>query len=277
MNATLIGDVGATGSDWILIRQGEKEVFSCGGFNPVSQSFQRLDNLLEDLVRHIGSLSVDVYYYGAGIGIGSDLESMQARFAEVLNIGEMEFASDLLGAARALCGDDPGVVCILGTGSNACYYNGSVLTGGHSLGYPLGDEGSGMDIGRRLVKDFYYGLMPSALYTHLNQFLPSNRLDFLQHYKSQLAPNQYLASLTRHLLGFENQTYVQKIVSDAFTDFIKYHLYDVERTEKINAVGSIAFYFCGDFEKCLRVHDLEMGKILQKPIEALAFYHSPNN
>lgn len=273
----LIGDVGATGSDWVFTSGQEIRRFSLSGYNPVSQSSSRLDTLLHDLHRQLGNVPLDIYYYGAGIGIGSDLEMMQHRFREVLLIGKLEFASDLLGAARALCGDEPGVICILGTGSNACFYNGTKLTGGHSLGYPIGDEGSGMDIGRRLVKAFYYGLLPAEVKERFDQVLPADRLDFLKHFKTQTAPNQYLASLTRNLLGIENQAYIQEMVSEAFTDFIKYHLYEVERSSKINAVGSIAFYFCGEFEKCLRMHHLELGKILQKPVDALALYHSPNN
>ncbi|MCB0685889.1 MAG: hypothetical protein KDC53_05175 [Saprospiraceae bacterium] len=277
MKATLVGDVGATGSDWILL-DGESQVsFSLPGFNPVSQAPERLDELLLGLAEKVGDRQVDIFYYGAGIGITDDTESMYDHFRQNLNVQHLEFASDLLGAARSLCRDQPGIICILGTGSNACYYDGTKLTNGHSLGYPLGDEGSGMDIGRRLVKAFYYNLLPQELKGHFSAILPAHRMDFLKNFKGQKAPNQYLAGLTRHLLGIENHHFIRNILEESFSDFIECHLHDVERNSKINAVGSIAFYFCGEFEKCLQKHQLTLGNVLQKPIDALAhFHHSPN-
>lgn len=277
MKAQLIGDIGATGSDWILTIDAGQRAFSLGGYNPVSQAEERLDSLLKGLLREVGSAEVDVFYYGAGVGINTQLQTMQSRFRQFLQVRRLEFASDLLGAARALCGREEGVVAILGTGSNACYYDGDVLQSGHSLGYPLGDEGSGMDIGRRLVRCFYYELLPSGLKEHFSSVLPADRLDFLRIFKEQPAPNQFLASLTEPLLKVKDQPFIQKMLDEAFTDFIRFHLHYFQRKSKINAVGSIAFYFCGEFEKCLERHDLRLGRILRKPIEALAAFHLTTN
>lgn len=273
MKSILIGDVGATGSDWILIHGSYQKIFSLVGYNPVSQSEERLSELLMGLVSEVGENRVDIHYYGAGIGIVEDTHGIEVRFRQMLKVDKIVFASDLLGAAHALCGDTAGVVCILGTGSNACYYDGSVLTSGHSLGYPLGDEGSGMDIGKRLVKEFYYGLLPGDLHAHLSTILPAGRMEFLKEFKSKSAPNQYLANMTKYLLSSDNQSYAKQILKEAFTEFIKYHLYSIERNTKINAVGSIAFYFCGEFEKCLNEYQLQLGNVLQKPIDALVTYH----
>jgi hypothetical protein len=274
----LIGDVGATGSDWIFAGDGQHKKFSLSGYNPVSQANERLTSLLQSLKIHVGNQPIDLFYYGAGVGIGRQEVSLDLEFRQSLTINSTHFASDLLGAARALCGNTPGVVCILGTGSNACRYDGVKMLSGHSLGYPLGDEGSGMDLGRRLIRSFYYGLLPKDLFDYFLEYLPRERLEFLTLFKSKIAPNQFLASYTERLLPVKNQAFIQKLVGEAFTDFINFHLYDIERTSKINAVGSIAFYFCGEFEKCLNKQDLKLGQILQKPIDALAAYHlSPNN
>lgn len=277
MKSILIGDVGATGSDWVLVQGSNQKAFSLGGYNPVSQSNDRLSELLSGLISEVTVNLVDIYYYGAGIGIVEDTLGIEQQFRQMLNVDRIFFASDLLGAAHALCGDEPGVVCILGTGSNACYYDGNALTSGHSLGYPLGDEGSGMDIGKRMVKAFYYGLLPEDLHALLSPILPASRMEFLKDFKSRSAPNQYLASMTRYLLSTDNQSYAKEILKEAFTDFIKYHLYSIERNTKINAVGSIAFYFCGEFEKCLNEYQLQLGNVLQKPIDALATYHLSTN
>ncbi|MBK8504097.1 MAG: hypothetical protein IPL46_18950 [Saprospiraceae bacterium] len=274
----LIGDVGATGSDWIFFEGGRKKQFSLTGYNPVSQANERLSSLLQTLKTHVGNQSIDLYYYGAGVGIGQREDTLEDEFRKLLVINSIQFASDLLGAARALCTNTPGVVCILGTGSNACRYDGVKMLSGHSLGFPLGDEGSGMDIGRRLVRSFYYGLLPKDLFDHFSGYFPKDRLEFLKLFKSKAAPNQFLAGYTELVLPVKNQSFIQNLLEEAFTDFIKFHLHDVERTSKINAVGSIAYYFCGEFEKCLNKHDLKLGQILRKPIDALAAYHLlPNN
>ncbi len=278
MTARLIGDVGATGSDWILVHEATVKSFTLGGYNPVSQSGERIESLLSGLGNEVGNTPVHIHYYGAGVGIGAHLEMMEKRFKETLSVQTIEFASDLLGAARALCGTEAGVVCILGTGSNACYYDGDRLQSGHSLGYPIGDEGSGMDIGRRLIRAYYYELLPVHLKQYFSTFLPEDRLDFLREFKDQSAPNQFLAQFTEYIYSVKDQMFIQKMLSEAFTDFINFHLHHIKRKSKINLVGSIAFYFCGEFEKCLSKHDLQLGKVLRKPIEALAAYHnSPNN
>lgn len=278
MTARLIGDVGATGSDWILVDAATVKSFTLGGYNPVSQSVERMDSLLNALRNEVGSTPVSIHYYGAGVGIGTHMEILEKRFEETLSVRTIEFASDLLGAARALCGTEAGVVCILGTGSNACYYDGRRLQSGHSLGYPIGDEGSGMDIGRRLIRAYYYELLPARLKHYFSTFLPQDRLDFLREFKDQTAPNQFLAQFTEYVFSVKDQLFIQEMLSEAFTDFINFHLHHIKRKSKINVVGSIAFYFCGEFEKCLSKHDLQLGKVLRKPIDALAAYHnSPNN
>ena len=278
MTARLIGDVGATGSDWILVLDATMKTFTLGGYNPLSQSVERMDSLLNGLRNEVGRTPVNIHFYGAGVGIGSHLEMMEKRFKESLSVRTIEFASDLLGAAWVLCGTEVGVVCILGIGSNVCYYDGHRLQSGHSLGYLIGDEGSGMDIGRRLIRAYYYELLPARLKQYFSTFLPKDRLDFLRKFKDQTAPNQFLAQFTEYVLSVKDQLFIQEMLSEAFTDFIIFHLYHIKRKSKINVVGSIAFYFCGEFEKCLSKHDLQLGKVLRKPIDALAAFHnSPNN
>lgn len=274
MNAILIGDVGATGSDWVFSVAGEVKRFSLGGYNPVSQGQERLISILTDLRAQIGAVRVDVFYYGAGVGIQGHMATMRDQFERHLHLGQLVMESDLLGAARALCGREEGVVCILGTGSNACYYDGVSLSPGHSLGYPLGDEGSGMDIGRRIVRSFYYGLFPNDLKEHFQQFLPDNRLDFLDILQKERAPNRYLANLVVGLLDVKNEPFIQQLILNSFADFAENHLHHFKRNAKINAVGSIAFYFCGEFGKCLDMYELSLGKIIRKPVDNLIVFHS---
>ncbi len=266
--------MGATGSDWVLCSSGRVRSFSLEGYNPVSQDLERLVSLLTSLKQEIGEVQVDVFYYGAGVGIANHMTKMRELFKRYLGLGQLVIESDLLGAARALCGREEGVVCILGTGSNACYFDGTSLSPGHSLGYPLGDEGSGMDIGRQIVRSFYYGLLPPALHAHFQQYLPDNRLDFLDILRNESAPNRYLANMVIWMLDVKDQVFMQELVQRSFDDFVENHLHHFKRNSKINAVGSIAFYFCGEFEKSLDKFELSLGKIIRKPVDNLIVYHS---
>ena len=277
MESILIGDVGATGSDWVLVSNHGATQFSLGGYNPISQADGVLDQLLLDLRDEMQERKMDqLHFYGAGIGVSTKTPSIKKRVVEALGAPNVYLYSDLLGAARAVCDRSPGVVCILGTGSNACFYDGNAIENGHSLGYPLGDEGSGMDIGRRLVKAYYYGLMPVYLRKHFTSILPTSRIEFLTNFKGQTAPNRYLAGLTSLLQEIKDEPFIQETLALAFTEFVNCHLSHFKTYSKINAIGSIAYYFCGEFEKCLKEHRLCLGKVKKRPIEGLMSFHVQN-
>lgn len=274
MRNILVGDVGGTGSQWkYRDPSGADHVFTLEGYNPLAYPQDRLLSILKDLRHGIGANSIDLYYYGAGILPKGDYQLMIHVIKEHLDVKTYAIESDLLAASRALCGTMPGVVCILGTGSNGCYYDGESMHKGHSLGFPLGDEGSGNDIGRRLVRAFYYDLMPKALHDYFSRYLPNDRYVFLQKLTASSSRNQFLADITKLVTEFRNTLFVKDVVKSAFREFIRCHLHPFKRTYKINCVGSIAFYFCREFEECLKEDGRQIGLVLRSPLEALFEFH----
>ncbi len=273
MCALLIGDIGATGSDWYYHGLTDKITFSSIGFNPKSQGEDRLQKMLDDLVTKVSTTPVDLHYYGAGIGSEEDEQKILDAFREKVVVSSYTLYPDILGAARSVCQDDKGIVCLLGTGSSVCHYDGQSAESGNSLGYPLGDEGSGMDIGRRIVKSYYYQQMTSSVRDHFGEILPRDRLDFVSRLRDHIAPNQFLAELVPEVLSIKQEPFIQKLLSDSFDDFIKSHLSSVESEQIINVVGSIGFYFSTEFGQCLNRHGLVLGEVLRRPIQGLSGYH----
>jgi len=271
----LIGDVGATSSDWALLTPAGIRYFQATGYNPVTQSREQLDMLLTEVVQVVPpGQALELRYYGAGAGSALLKEQIGDSFKRVYDMRDMEISSDLLAAARATCQDGPGVVCILGTGSNAGIYDGvRIVEQTPTLGYPLGDEGSGTDIGKRLVKSFYYGLLPADLHSVMMDVLPEDRYDFLKELSKSQHPNRFLAQFTRIAGKYKSHPYVRGLLARSFQDFITIHLGKQKKYQKINFVGSVAYYFCAELSASLAKEELTMGMVIQKPIEGLAEYH----
>ena len=279
MTLSLVGDVGGTSADWALIRNGECEYSQTMGFNPSSQSSQRLIDLLLQLQEQIGKpTSLQIYYYGAGTNIRGAKSKIEYQFQQSFPGCQIVIESDLLGAARAVCGDEASLVAILGTGSNICHYNGmDIDIPGISLGFPLGDEGSGADIGTRLFKAFYYQNMPSELSEIFARNFPPDYVDFLRMYYQSQAPNKLMASCMAMLQDQLEHPYVVDQAKAAFTDFIAQHLSRFKTYQKISLVGSIAFYFCAVIREVFQRHGYEVGDIIKAPIESLASWHCQQN
>ncbi len=272
----LIGDVGGTTSDWAFITDDQELRFKTNGYNPSSQSEERLQSLVSEVRARIDDrIGIHIKYYGAGDKFRGAAQGIKAAFKSKILCQSIDIQSDLLGAARALCQTMPGVVAILGTGSNICHYDGKYIDQqGVTLGYPLGDEGSGSDIGARLVRAFYYDELPSALHTHLRQFLPADRYDFLKLYKQSEAPNQLLASYVRLLTEFRQLPAVKELICKAFEDFVFHHILPFKTYHKIHFAGSIAFYFCDELEDVLQRNGREVGLVLKEPLPQLIKYHT---
>ncbi len=273
--ALLVGDIGGTSGKWALISGTDVNWFETCGYNPVSHTKDRLGRLIAELGAKLDqSNEINLFYYGAGTGHLKNALAIENALLKNLPLHSIQVSSDMLAGARALCGNEQGVVCILGTGSNVCHYDGTGIDyQGATLGYPLGDEGSGTDIGRRLVRSYYYGLMPDKLKKTFNNHLPPNRYDFLRLFKKSTSPNKYLASFVRLIADDKEDDHVQKILQRAFGDFINYHLHKYEKNTKISFVGSIAFYFCTELEQSLDKYNLRMGEVVQEPLDRLVNYH----
>ena len=279
LNCILIADSGSTKTDWILTTT-ENSILEVEtmGINPVRDSwdaiFDVINNHLQPLLPKEYPVN-QVFFYGAGC-ISPYKKTVEEVLASVFDSDtEITAESDLLGAARALCGNQAGIACILGTGSNSCLYDGKKIVCNTSpLGYILGDEGSGAFLGKILVsnilKKLFSPKLQDCFYERFN-LTPSSIINKV--YREPM-PNRFLASLVPFLAEHRDEAEIHEMLVWAFRQFFVRNVKAYGHPEmEINCVGSIAFYFRQEIMDAAAKEGLKMGKILQKPARNIADFH----
>ncbi|MDX1477375.1 MAG: hypothetical protein R3301_06685 [Saprospiraceae bacterium] len=269
----LIGDVGSTGSRWALLRGSDIRHVESTGFNPRTQDPELLSGALQPLVEVLPSVD-EVYYYGTGILDESDREVVSAAFGQFNPSATLHVASDLTGAARST-GTESAIVCILGTGSNSCLYDGHEITDQiPTLGYPLGDQGSGWRIGAELINRFYQRSMPAGIASEFGQHVPKDHRVFLEDLKGHPAPNRYLASFARFAADRQDVAWISQLICRGFSAFVAGHVLPYGTDLPVKAVGGIA----AACEELLRSVLAEAGKtlatVVADPLPGLVTYHN---
>ena len=276
----LISDSGSTKAEWVILSEkGVHETLFTTGINPFYQD-------TADIVHHLKVEYTSeqhkfdaIYFYGAGCTNSEKSEIVKSALNQFFDCGKIHVGSDLLAAARSLCQDKPGVACILGTGSNSCYYDGEKIIDQVSpLGFILGDEGSGAVLGKKLVGDILKKQLPQKFiddFFETYQITPSEILDNV--YKMPF-PSRYLARYTRFLSKNIDHPEIENIVIQGFREFITRNLlqYHEIGQNPIHFAGSIAFHFDAQLRKAIRESSLRLGKIEQAPMNGLIAYHKMN-
>lgn len=283
----LVADSGSTKTAWCLIdNECNKKFIITQGINPFHQSEGEICALLHDeLLRDVPKVSqIDsVYFYGAGC-TAEKIPVVRTAIRNVLNTHlRVEVNSDLLGAARSLCGHESGVVCILGTGSNSCYYDGDRITGNVSpLGYILGDEGSGAYIGKRLVGDCLKHQLPEEICELFYEETHLTASAIIQKVYCEQMPNRFLASLSPFCARHRDNPAIHEFLVDCFREFFLrnvmcYKLSAPDETDLgVYFVGSIAYFYRNELSEAANMLNLTVKKIVQTPLEGLVDYHSNN-
>ena len=284
----LIIDAGSTKTEWIVLDgKTVKTRFTTEGFNPNYFDIQSLERLVETRLiaspdneipfsRRDKSASLqEIHYYGTGCGSEQNCQLITEVFHNRFPEAEIHVTHDLMAACHAVLGHDRGIACILGTGSNACVYDGKDIVGrAVSLGYLVGDEGSGMHIGRAVVRAYFYGFMPEDLRQKFEASYPLELKDFIQQLYHTPQPSRYLASFAR--FAGENQThpFIHALVKDCFKAFIEAFIcrFSDYRTMKVSFVGSVAYHFRDLLRESLDDFGLTMGEVMQAPAEGLIRY-----
>lgn len=283
MNSKLIADAGSTKVEWSLLDSDGKvaQSFTTDGLNALLSSTEQI----EDAFKAVRSMIIDdfpveeIYYYGAGCATPEICEKVRQALLVSWKDAECFVNSDLLAAARSLLGNKKGIACIIGTGSNSCLYDGvNIVSQIPSLGYILGDEGSGAALGKRLVSDAFKEQLPENI---KDSFLSEYNLDLahiLDNIYRKPAPNKFLASFVPFISKNLWNPYIYSLVLKELTKFIKRNvaMYDGAHSLDICFTGSIAFHF----EKILREAASSVGykvtKVTSGPMEGLVAYHSEN-
>ncbi len=269
----LIADSGSTKTDWALILDG-KTVLTCKtqGINPFMLSDEQLALILEDELapRLLGHRPKAVRFYGAGCR-DAQSERVKQHLEQILAGTSASVYSDLLGAARALCGNSPGIACILGTGSNSCLFNGQEIEENVSpLGFILGDEGSGAVLGKRLLGDVLKKQLPGELCRAFDEKYDLSPATIIEHVYRKTFPNRFLARFTHFLKENEQHPAIRALLFDEFTRFVKRNVLAYNRPDlPVSFVGSIAWHFSGILQKVLDKYSMKSGIIIKSPFDRL--------
>lgn len=277
----LIIDSGSTKMDWILLDGQEvKARFVTEGFNPNYSDIQTLESFVE--TQHFASLPNEIqtiHYYGTGCGNEQNCLLIKGVFQRRFPHADIHVTHDLMAACHALLGHEKGIACILGTGSNSCVYDGSnIVEKAISLGYLVGDEGSGMHIGRKMVRAYFYGFMPEDLRQRFAETYSLELPDFVQNLYHNTQPSKYLASYAKFAGENQDHPFICALVKGCFKAFIEAFVlrYENCKSLKISFIGSVAFHFQYLLKESLAENGLTMGMVLQTPAEGLIrFYQSP--
>ena len=274
----LIADCGSTKCDWLLVRGGrDQQLENTVGFSPFFHSTAEIKAILEtQLLPKMDSAEVsEVYFYGTGVHDEHRAEIVAAAIRAVFPNAKVEVEHDLLAAARATCGHSAGVACILGTGSNSCYYDGKkILDNVPSLGWLLGDEGSGTHLGKALLRAKFYRELPADLNAAFDTDFPEG-MDAIKDRIYEKGANAYLATFTRFLGDHLKHPFVQDLVATSLGEFLDRQAgkYSGVQHVPVHFVGSIAHHFQDILVRCMEERKLKPGVIVRKPIYPLADYH----
>jgi len=277
----LVADCGSTKIDWCLLNNGkvEKQVFTLG-MNAVMLTEEEMRRRIADeLSPEIAGYPIEeVYFYGAGC-ISPEVCSNVARAigANIPDATTIKVHTDLLAAARALCGHDAGIACILGTGSNSCFYDGTdIIDNVSPLGYILGDEGSGAVLGKLLIGDVLKNQLPTDLCEKFLKEYDLDRMTIIHRVYKEPQGNRFLASVTPFLLANIERPEIHALVFNAFKSFFVRNIthYPSYMTYGINFVGSIAHYYRHVLEEAAKTCGCHVGTIIKSPMDGLIKFHT---
>lgn len=275
----LLADGGSTKVDWRLVEQGKeiKQIFTKGA-NPFFRNKEDISEELNATLKlALEGYKIDaVYFFGAGCANAEKNNIVKDAIYDSLGVNHIEVNSDLLAAAKGLCGTKEAIACIIGTGSNSCFYDGKQIKNNVSpLGYILGDEGSGAVIGRLFLGACLKNQLTSGLkekFLKRYELTPADILDKV--YKQPMA-NRFLASISPFILEHIEDATVSEIVYQAFRDFYKKNV--MQYNYKDNAVhftGSVAYHYQNILRKVGTDMGVNVGLITQSPMEGLINYYA---
>ncbi|MDN4165699.1 N-acetylglucosamine kinase [Cytophagales bacterium LB-30] len=275
----LIADSGSTKTDWRIISP-SKEISQARslGINPYYQSAVEIaKELKESLLPQLDEQPEEIYFYGAGCSAEATKQIVKEALQDCFGSISIHIHHDMLAAAHALCGHEAGIACILGTGSNACVFDGTqIIEQAPAPGYILGDEGGGAYLGKVLLSDYLHKLLPNDLHQAFDKRYGLSREDILQKVYKEPYPNRFLASFSRFLFHHQSHPYVYRLLYTAFQAFIERNIkqFDNYSQYKVHFTGSVAFYYSNILRQVCNDQGLVIKNILESPIAGLALFHT---
>jgi glucosamine kinase len=274
----LIIDSGSTKSDWVLLNGSERAYFSTIGLNPY---FHSSEVVLNTICAHENLFSIrnqvqKIFFYGAGCSSLALNDIIATGLQKVFTNANIVVDHDLKACAYATFQGSPAISCIIGTGSNSCYFDGKeIYEEVPALGYILGDEGSGTYFGKLLLSNFLYKRLPQNIHQAIEEQLELTKDIIVEHVYRKPDANVYLASFMKFIVQFSEEEYVKDMIYEGFKHFVKIHVtcYPKHKDVQVHFVGSIAHIFRSELEKACKYFGVELGQTIQKPIDGLIDYH----
>ncbi len=277
----LLADSGSTKTDWVILFN--KQIvrkLSTQGINPFFHNTESIYSRLENEFSEEEKNKVrEIYFYGAGCIKNTNSYVIENALNQIFKHAKVDANDDMLGATRALFGNQSGIACILGTGANSCLYaNGKIIDKVPTLGYILGDEGSGAYLGRKLINHYFKRKLPAYLAQVFEKQYNPIQVQIQNAVYKEPNPNRFLASFTPFLKENSQNGYIKKFLFDSFSDFFESNImqYSNYQAYKLGFIGSIAYHFTEILNEVAESKKLNVSFILEKPIDALILYHISN-
>lgn len=272
----LIADSGATSTEWRVLDGSSVKAVRTEGVSPVQIKPAKIKTIVSKEVLPLAGADVDkIWFYGAGV-VGDMKDTLVEILQKVFPKAEVAVESDMLAACRALFGDGKGIACILGTGSNCCFWDGEAMTStARAGGFILGDEGSGAYMGKRLLSDYVKDIVPNTLASEMLRRFNLSYEEIVAKVYHQEAPGRYLASFSPYIAERRNHPYMKNLIADSLEEFISRNVvrYDPKRYA-VGFVGSVAEAYQDVISQMFRNAGFKLGPLCASPIEGLVKYHS---
>ena len=277
----VVADMGSTKTDWSFVDTDKNIVkVSTKGFNPYFYSTEEIIVLLKsEFSKQTFNWNeiTNVYFYGSGCSSKDKQRIVKNALLPFFPKAELFISHDLLASARAVCGKNKGIACILGTGANTCLFDGeNIIANNPSLGFLLGDEGSGGDLGRELIKYYQYGELPKEIEDKFEAQYKMNRQKLLDEVYSTKHPNAYCAAYSTFVNENKSNPVIKQMIEERMEEFFKRHVskYEGHQNIPINFVGSIAHYFEENLKTVAQKFGCSVGVIVKNPVNLLIAYHT---
>ncbi len=282
MAIILIADSGSTKAEWCLLNGNKRKTIYTQGISPYFLTTDQIQQILiVELKEKLKNIEPDkVYYYGTGCSNPENVVSVKKALKNTFSKAKIFVDHDLMGAAKALCGNGKGVACILGTGSNSCYYNGKkIVKNSPGLGFILGDEGSGAYLGKKVVQYYLYHTFDPDLMDRFQAKYNTTAAEILDAVYKHALPNRYLAGFVPFLIENRGHFMIENIIEDGFNDFFFNHVYKYRESwiMPIHFIGSVAFGFKDVLKDMCDSYELQLGRVLKNPMDGLVKYHKENS
>jgi len=270
---------GSTKSDWVLIdNNSDQRFFSTIGFNPFFHSSETIEN---ELIKNKELLSLSsqvesVYFYGAGCSSKELNEIVRIGLSRVFTKANIIVDHDLLACAYATYRGKPVISCILGTGSNSCYFDGEKLSEKvPALGYILGDEGSGSYFGKQLLSNFLYNRLPENIATDFRETYNLGKDEIIGKVYKEENANVFIASFMPFVAKHKENDFIKMMIRDGFKKFMEVHVccFDNYKNVEVNFVGSISEILETQLHEAASEIGINIGRIIRRPVDALVQYH----